>query len=259
MKLSKWERCLHVVAVVGFMGIMLATVSGQAVKNSDVAAWLSMLFNAVMAAAAVGAFLTARKWLPQLTTQEGYKEAITLVNEILLPLDKWESLHDCLCRIDHFSNELHQGRQARGNPQAEFTRLDTILSNLDKIPDSIRLQQGRLATYGLKGSEKYQAELSGLEQKFRELLAAAKRLEKRLREDFPLHEQYKKAQKLYGAFKTRDHEASLQKAKQTLATSGERIAEARRSFDETYGLLTEVHNRLFQEGPGIGELFVLRK
>lgn len=75
------ERWLWTIVVFFSAVILLTTISGQAVKNGDVAAWVSMLFNGVMATAAVGAYLTARKWVPQLTTQEGYKVAICLVNE----------------------------------------------------------------------------------------------------------------------------------------------------------------------------------
>nr|WP_261905556.1 hypothetical protein [Escherichia coli]CAH8250733.1 Uncharacterised protein [Escherichia coli] len=74
------ERWLRTVAVTCAAIILLGTVLGQAVKKGA-AAWLSMLFNGVMALAAVRDYLTARKWVPQLTTQEGYKVAISLVNE----------------------------------------------------------------------------------------------------------------------------------------------------------------------------------
>lgn len=86
------ERWLRTVAVIGGAIILLGTVSGQAVKNGDAAAWLSMLFNGVMALAAVGAYLTARKWVPQLTTQEGYKVAISLVNELYIHLGRTNPL-----------------------------------------------------------------------------------------------------------------------------------------------------------------------
>ncbi|BBV79284.1 TPA: hypothetical protein R8G53_005590 [Citrobacter braakii] len=52
------------------------------VKNTGSAAdWIASLANASMAVTAVLAFKVARSWLPQLTTQEGYKLAIELVND----------------------------------------------------------------------------------------------------------------------------------------------------------------------------------
>lgn len=54
--------------------------------TGSAADWLAAVCNAVVAAAAVGAFLVARSWLPQLTTLEGYKEALKLVNELFSQL-----------------------------------------------------------------------------------------------------------------------------------------------------------------------------
>lgn len=48
MKSSKVERLLNAIAVSVFFALLLATVSGQVVKNSDSAAWLSMIFNGVL-------------------------------------------------------------------------------------------------------------------------------------------------------------------------------------------------------------------
>ncbi len=74
------ERWLWTVVVFFSAVILLATISGQAVKNGDVAACVSKLFNGVMAPAAVRGYLNARERGSQITTQEGYKVCIFSVN-----------------------------------------------------------------------------------------------------------------------------------------------------------------------------------
>jgi Na+/phosphate symporter len=259
MKLSKVERGLLTFTVLVFTGLLLVTVTGLAVKNGDAAAWLSMLFNAVMAVAAVGAFLTARKWLPQLTTQEGYREAITLVNDYLLPMVDWERLYICLSRLDQISNALHQGNQPMFDQRTEFSRLDTVLEKLESKTESIRLQLRRLATYGLKGSVRYQQELSDLEDVFRTTLVAALSLEKRLREDCHLYSQLKEAEKQYNAVRNDSKKDSVRMCRETWATSSRYVAVSWQVFQDTYGRLTDAHRYLFERGPDIGELFEVRK
>lgn len=259
MKSSKVERLLKTVAVLVFSALLLATVSGQVVKNSDAAAWLSMIFNGVMAAAAVGAFLTARKWLPQLTMQEGYREAITLVNELILPLGDWEAMYGCLMRLDHTSKTLHQGGQPRFNHQLEFSQLEETLVKIDKKTESIRLQLRRLATFGLAGSARYEKQLVELENAYRSTLIYAYRLEARLRDDFQLHSQYQAALEQYSVINNDSKRDRVQACKVTWGASANLVTDAWNIFHKSYNRTMEIYKELFDDRPTIVELFEVRK
>ncbi|MEZ6878777.1 hypothetical protein [Enterobacter sp. KBR-315C3_2022] len=259
MKSNRVERLLKTIAVLVTFAILLATVSGQAVKNSDTAAWLSMIFNGVMATAAVGAFLTARKWLPQLTMQEGYREAITLVNELILPLEDWESMYGCLMRLDQTSNTLHQGGQPRYNRQLEFSQLETAFEKLNKKTESIRLQFRRLATFGLAGSARYEKQLVELENAYRSTLKTAERLEERLREDFHLHSQYQAVREQYSYINNASKRNQVQASKVTWGASANLVKDAWDIFDESYNRTMEIYKKLFDDRPTVAELFEVRK
>lgn len=93
--LSEHRRCfallrdICITATMGAMGtamlILLIALVSELGLTGSAADWLATLSNSVVA---IMAFFAARRWLPQLTTQEGYKLAIRLVNKEILTLDE---------------------------------------------------------------------------------------------------------------------------------------------------------------------------
>ncbi|SFF38438.1 hypothetical protein SAMN03159428_04942 [Kosakonia radicincitans] len=167
MKFSRTERVLHAFAVVAFALLILIILFGQTVKDSGPAEWLSALLNLVMAGAAVAAYLTASSWLPQLTTQEGYKEAIGLVNQEFIMLGERNRLSRVAWTVRSTAEDWcaeRYGRNAADRLSADIKRFQEILHEERNRKETIALALFRMKTYGLQVSpEKERAMHSMLE------------------------------------------------------------------------------------------------
>lgn len=104
--------------------------------------------DGVMAVTAIAAFVVARSWLPQLTTQEGYKLAIRLVNEEVLALDSDNQLKQQLHNaVQKFSVLRHREKLTRG--EAVLAELSAVTDAAEKRHRAIRRLEKQMATYGL--------------------------------------------------------------------------------------------------------------
>lgn len=137
---SAGMACLFVLAVALFCRVA---------ETGSAADWVASVANAVMAITAVFAFIVARSWLPQLTTQEGYKLAIRLVNEDVLALDETyplrQNVHNVVAEFISLSErEQHLTGEAKlASLLAEYERTESKVSTVRKL-----LKQ--METYGLK-------------------------------------------------------------------------------------------------------------
>ena len=161
MNFSRTERTLHAVAVVAIVILILIILSGQIVKGSGPAEWLSALLNLVMAVAAVMAFFTARSWLPQLTTQEGYKLAIRLVNELFITLGDRNELSTRVWSVHQHAElafEEIKGEAAAKKLTDSIAKLEEQLGMNLKNRTEIERVLFQIETYGLQvGDEKKEA------------------------------------------------------------------------------------------------------
>ncbi|QHP82784.1 hypothetical protein EO763_23100 (plasmid) [Pectobacterium odoriferum] len=253
MKLSKGERRLYAIAAVGFVLILLLTLSGQAVKNSDVAAWLSMLFNAVMAFAAVGALLTARKWLPQMTTQEGYKLAITLVNEHYICLGPENSiLRDVELPVRYICHQVD--RRSMGDSTATIEQLIPALEQAIRQhtarQDAMNQVRIQLGTYGLCEADAFYDRFKTLDHAYMKASDAAAEILKRLKNT-------QETRKLYPSTDSPLH--SQQLARELYVKD---MVEACGLFEVVkaqFDLMVSTHKDMFSQHPAIGELFSVKK
>ncbi|EKS6156611.1 hypothetical protein QCB07_004837 [Salmonella enterica] len=62
-------------AVAAYLFVLAVVLFCQLTDTGSAADWIASVANTVMAITAIFAFIVARNWLPQLTTQEGYKLA----------------------------------------------------------------------------------------------------------------------------------------------------------------------------------------
>ncbi|HHR5390870.1 TPA: hypothetical protein ACS5PF_004046 [Salmonella enterica subsp. enterica] len=137
---SAGVACLFVLSVVLFC---------QVAETGSAADWIASVANVAMAITAVLAFIVARSWLPQLTTQEGYKLAIRLVNEDVLALDETnrfrQNVHDVVEEFLTLSDRerLITGVMKLDRLRIEYERTECKISAINKL-----LKQ--METYGLK-------------------------------------------------------------------------------------------------------------
>lgn len=159
MKFSRTKNWLHTLAVVAITGVamsILLLLFDQTVKDSGPAEWLSALLNLVMAVAAVLAYRKASEWLPQLTTQEGYKLAISLVNEEFIWLgNKNPLLHEAasLCAAAREAFTERHRRGANKSLSQAITRLENVIEESKRRNDAIEMAMFRMQTYGLLVAE----------------------------------------------------------------------------------------------------------
>lgn len=132
--------CLFVLTVVLFC---------QVAETGSAADWVASVANIMMAITAALAFIVARNWLPQLTTQEGYKLAIRLVNEYVLPLDKTnpfrKNMHDT---VAEFLTLGH--RERRINGEKTLTRLWSEYEHIESLVSTVKKLLKQMETYGVK-------------------------------------------------------------------------------------------------------------
>lgn len=250
------ERWLRTVAVTGGVIIVFLTVSGQAVKNGDTAAWLSMLFNAVMATAAVGAYLTARKWVPQLTTQEGYKVAISLVNEEYIYLGIQNPLLSEAGRLMSCYNECLQ--DPRHISKDDYARKIGALSGAvfreKKRKDSIEQAEFRLRTYGLYEDPAYADSLQAMKQSFTDSIDAARTLEALLLGDLEFQ---KKLDDLDGL--SANIVTDMEKLSEGRAALKDAIEKAYSNLERKWNDMVILQKAVFNAHPPIGELYAVQK
>ncbi|WDF99844.1 hypothetical protein PSR30_04550 [Pectobacterium carotovorum subsp. carotovorum] len=128
--------------------ILLVVLGHDIIRTGSAADWIAAIANVAMAITAVLAFVVARSWLPQLTTQEGYKLAISLVNEDVLTLGEDNPLKDSLHHaVNAFTALSEQERLIRGEIVLKelwgiYTRADNQVRNIQRL-------QKQMATYGL--------------------------------------------------------------------------------------------------------------
>ncbi|MGN8238794.1 hypothetical protein [Enterobacter soli] len=167
-----WIKALNSLIILGMAAggtalmILLVILLDSLTANGSAADWLGTLMDGVMAVTAIAAFVVARSWLPQLTTQEGYKLAIRLVNEEVLTLDSDNQLKQQLHNaVQKFCALRYQEKLIRG--EAVLEELRAVTDAAEKKHRTIRRLEKQMATYGLVPAparkQSFDAMMSGLE------------------------------------------------------------------------------------------------
>ncbi|BBJ64727.1 hypothetical protein SAMN05216502_101125 [Citrobacter amalonaticus] len=256
MKFSRTDRVLHAFAVVAFAILILIILFGQTVKDSGPAEWLSAVLNLVMAGAAVAAYLTARSWLPQLTTQEGYREAIALVNEQYIhlgPLNTLTPAAEKAMNAFQKHNETKRGDDLEAYTEA-VNELILHLITAESVQQSIREIRFRLNTYGLKPAEPYAAKIEAMSTAFDKVRGVGGWLVNLLTENVTSHYQVRKPSlRNYDV----NYEALILDMKK--AETQETIESLYKRFTAVQKEMVDCHDAIFAGKPPIGELFTVRK
>ncbi|HII4328484.1 TPA: hypothetical protein ACY4PY_004763 [Enterobacter cloacae] len=256
MKFSRTDRVLHAFAVVAFAILILIILFGQTVKDSGPAEWLSAVLNLVMAGAAVAAYLTARSWLPQLTTQEGYREAIALVNEHYIHLGPFNTLTPAAEKVMNAFQKYNETKHV-DDLRAYTYAIDELTQHLDtadSIHQSIREIRFRLNTYGLKPAEPYASKLEAMITAFEQVRMAGWLLGIHLTENVTRHYQARKPPLRYNDFNHVELILNMKKAE-----IQETIESLYKRFTAVQKEMVDCHDAIFAGKPPIGELFTVRK
>lgn len=223
--------------------------------TGSAADWLATLFNAVVAITAIAAFVVARSWLPQLTTQEGYKEAIQLVNEQYIQLGPDNSLgQSAEAAMKAFREQNENNASASLSSYSEaLNNFSVYLQAADAVLHEIKKTQFRLNTYGLTEAPNYEKPLETMIKEFRASLTEGNRLLDLLFENYECR---CKAQMPTRYNELNTHHLILGlKANETAAL----IEEQYQRFTTASANMVAAHQAVFSEKPTIGELFVPRK
>ncbi|MDX7081726.1 hypothetical protein [Serratia marcescens] len=225
-------------------------------ESGSAADWLAVVTNGIVAVGAVGAFVVARRWLPQLTTQEGYKEAIQLVNKHYIWLGHQNSLlKDAGWAMTRF-NELQADFNAYDYDayQKAIAPLATSVNKEKLRKDEMERIAFRLNTYGLQFSDQYKTRLEQLEGAFQNTVHAAATLRSHLQTDLNIQHRYHSL-----------HSTNLQIVGTVSDLHDERVAlktdvdQAYKALETLWNQMASDHASIFNHKPAIGDLFVVRR
>lgn len=162
-KESRIDRWLRTGFVLFLAVLLLLIIFNGTAKTSDVSNWIIAFANIAMAAAAVKAWLAARKFLSEFFAQEGYRLAIALINENVIHLGMENVYITCTQQALVFCKKI------RGKPHAEKSniRLQSLLQqqrtqsdNHKKWLSNIRSLSFRMETYGIFPADSKKAALN---------------------------------------------------------------------------------------------------
>jgi len=227
--------------------ILLIVFSGTA-KTSDVSNWIIAFANIAMAAAAVGAWRAARKFLSEFFAQEGYRLTIALINENVIHL----GIHNeytvraqeaiVACRRVH--GEAHTDENLNLFRQ-KLKPLVTLHDHHRTWLSNIRSLSFRMETYGIHVAENKKAALTEMILALDSLVLLGESQLSRLREDFGVYEQKTtKRENLYQPFRSQ-HLAEME-------TTYQRV-------NDEWKLMVDSREKLLSDGKHARTLFVVRE
>lgn len=247
-KESRTDRWLRTVFVLFLVALILLIVFNKTAKTSDVSNWIIAFANIAMAAAAVGAWRAARKFLSEFFAQEGYRLAIALINEnvIHLGIDNEFTMRTqeaiVVCRQLHGTShsDSHHDRF-----RYALNQLTTLHNNHRTWLGNIRSLSFRMETYGIYAAEGKKAALSEMIIALDSMVLQGENLLSLLRKDFGVYDQKIKARSdFYMPFRSK-HLTEMEETFQRI--NGE------------WNLMVSSRNKLLSEGKHARTLFVVRE
>jgi len=225
-------------------------------ESGSAADWLAVVTNGIVAVGAVGAFVVARRWLPQLTTQEGYKEALQLVNKHYI----WLGHQNPLLKQAGWAMTRFNALQANftahcdGAYREVIDPLATSVNNEKLRKDEVERIEFRLNTYGLRFSDRYKTRLEQLEGAFKHAVHAAATLQSHLQTDLGIQRRYNNIQPTDPQMAGKV--SALQNERAALKTD---VVQAYEALETHWNQMASAHARIFNHAPAIGDLFVVRR
>lgn len=242
-------------AAVTCLFVLAAVLAYQVAVAGSAADWIASLANAVMAVTAVLAFIVARSWLPQLTTQEGYKLAIQLVNDHYIWLGPQNSLLREAGLPMAYIRHLQDGKTMAGSSLSD----EEIIEGLDKalLEHKIRLDtmakiRFRLGTYGLYEADSVRPRFEALDDAYLNAFSAVATLRGYILE-------MTERLKVFPGYKPGSGMGHYQPVDAMLLTFLRDAEETYEKMEKAFERMVETHADLFNARPTIGKMFQVRK
>ena len=151
----KFKLGLSLFVLILFINFFLAIYNNQ-IDRSSYTDWISAFCNLIMAGATVSAVITARNYLAQFTAQEGYKIAISLVNDDLLKLTDYVSI---ISAYKNLYNKIDANKKILPS-RNDVTMLNSYIKSLQgervkfkEYFNHFKIKLKKLHTYGLEISD----------------------------------------------------------------------------------------------------------
>ncbi|HCM1919289.1 TPA: hypothetical protein N3A33_005390 [Salmonella enterica subsp. salamae serovar 28:r:e,n,z15] len=132
--------------------LLLLIIFNGTAKTSDVSNWIIAFANIAIAAAAIGAWRAARKFLSEFFAQEGYRLAIALINEnvIHLGIGNEFTMHsqEAIVVCQELHGEAHTDSNRDRFRQA-LDQLATLHNHHRTWLGNIRSLSFKMETYGI--------------------------------------------------------------------------------------------------------------
>lgn len=149
---------LAVVFMLALIGNFFFSIYTNNIDKSSYTDWISAFCNVVMAGATVAAVLAAKNYLAQFTAQEGFKIAISLVNDEILSIPKHAGVIDDYKKLYNKIQEFNgqEVNRVMPNELLDFSEaLNESCIELDKLYQNMIDKKHKLATYGIDVSKDY--------------------------------------------------------------------------------------------------------
>lgn len=243
---SATTSCLFILVVVLLFGLK---------ESGSAADWLATLFNGVVAISAVAAFMVARSWLPQLTTQEGYKLAIELVNDHYIWLGPQNDLLKGAGLTFTHIRSLKDGDSRAVSKDSNFLIKSGLKLGLlahKTRRDTMENIRTRLGTYGLENATPVHARFQTLDRAYRDACDAMASFEPILGEVDKILSKYPGYEPCSGKdiWKTVDNEILIQFENAEIIYG---------TLQNKYSEMLLTYSEIFSTRPNIGKLFKVRK
>ncbi|EOE7356146.1 TPA: hypothetical protein ACKFMW_004298 [Enterobacter hormaechei] len=243
---SAGVACLFVLSVVLFC---------QVAETGSAADWVASIANAVMAITAVLAFIVARSWLPQLTTQEGYKLAIELVNDHYIWLGMQNSvLTDVTLPVRYIQHQVDR-ESLTGSPEVSADELIKALEQavlLHKTRRDKMAQIGlRLDTYGLRVTPAYADRFLALDRAYMHASDAAASILETLKKTYELSKIHPSTDSTLYVKGELTRELYVPLFNEALGRF--------RVVNEQFQQMIKIHDAIFSSRPSIGKLFKVKR
>lgn len=223
------------------------------IKIKDGYNYISALANVVIATSAVMAYLTARNYLPQLTTQEGYKIAIHMVNNELQSTSVISDSIFAAKNMDVFLKKL-DGKNASDADNKKLNqdiiKFNKVILNAKQYEQSINHYVSTMKTYGLEPAPDRKVYFDGFRQSLNQINIALHEIKIIL----PLFENYHKSI-IPPSFAIQSTLFKYNYIKDRYI----KINDALSSIDSAYNALNSNRLSFFGEKRQIGKLFVVNQ
>lgn len=242
--------------VISCLFVLAAVLFYELSDTGSPADWIASIANAAMAVTAVLAFNAARSWLPQLKIQEGYKEAIRLVNEQYIQLGADNPLSQPVEAVIQAFRVLNTNSTSGslGTYIEALNDLGVYLHGAEETLQDIRQTQFRLNTYGLTIHRNYASSVAGMTTAFEHALQSAWWLCELLTKDASLRCQAHTPPPRYNSLNWPAITLGVKKA-QTAANVETQYLNVTQYLDA----MMAAHSAVFNQHPSVGHLFHFKK